>query len=408
MILSSYSQAEVRIRQITPPTCGNNAAPSIDAIGNRIVFMSNCNLTGENSNGDFQIFLWQEDRRPNPFLQITRGSGVSLAPSISADGKRMAFVSDLDLTGENPGRVFQIFLWIEDRTPNAFVQITPRTTLGFSAQPRISADGGRIAFESTDDLAPGNPGNEDTNNEIFLWIEGRTPRPFVQITDTVEDNFFIFFPNFDGTRIGFHSRKPPRGRRPEFGHQEIFLWVDGESEIRQITRTQDQVDQERRCRALDKQGICFGNGDPSISWYGTKMSFASMFNLAGSDPENYEVYRWVEGSPFNRITRTQRGGQFSNDSSRINADGTRIALVSDRGRQTGCNRGEPGIKRLVLWVEGRPDLICITETTDPKGRSDNESIDALGTRIAFVSNARDLGNNPAGNDQIFLAEINLP
>lgn len=363
LMATGYSQADVTIRQITPPGC-ESASPSISADGTRIAFESDCDLTGDNPSGDRQVFLWIEDQKPDPFIQITRGSGFTTTPSISADGNRIAFASNLDLTGENSSRVPQIFLWLEDQKPNPFVQ-------------------------------------------IFLWVEHRAPNPFLQITDTLGDNFFIFFANFDGTRVGFHSRKPPRGRKPEFSHQEIFLWVDGPDEIRRITDTQDQVGQEELCQALDKQGRCFGNGDPSINWDGTRMSFASIFNLAGDDPENYEVHRWVEGGPFDRITNTQNGGQFSNDSSRINADGTRIALVSDRGRQTGCT-GDEGISRLVLWVEDHPDLICITDTTDPNGGGGNESINAAGTKIAFVSNARDLGDNPAGNNQIYLAEINLP
>lgn len=403
--LTGSSKPEVIIRQITPPDCEPSASPSITADGTRIAFESSCDLTGENPDGQRQVFLWIEDQKPTPFVQITRGDGFSVTPSISADGNRIAFVSNLDPTKENPSRVPQLFLWVEDRAPNPFVQITPGKSRGGNAQPRISGDGRRIAFESIDDLTPESPGNPDGNNEIFLWVEDSDA--FIQITDTVGPNFFIFFTNLDGGRIGFHSNKPPRGLKPEFGHQEIFLWVEGEEEVRQITSTQDQLDQEELCRALDQQGRCFGNGDPSINWDGTRMSFASVFNLAGSNPENYEVHRWVEGGPFDRITRTRGGGQFSNDSSRINADGTRVALVSDRGSQTGCSGGG-GVSRLVLWVENWPDLICITDMKDPKGASGDESINAAGTRIAFVSNARDLGENPRGGNQLFLAEINLP
>ena len=45
------------------------------------------------------------------------------------------------------------------------------TTGGRNDSPTINADGARIAFSSNRDLTPGSPGNADGSEEIFLSID---------------------------------------------------------------------------------------------------------------------------------------------------------------------------------------------------------------------------------------------
>ena len=88
--------------------------------------------------------------------------------SINAVGTRIAFHSNADLTPGAPGNADgnqEIFLF--DTTTGLFTQIT-NTTVSANFDPSINADGTRIAFTSGSDLTPGNPGNADGNNEIFL------------------------------------------------------------------------------------------------------------------------------------------------------------------------------------------------------------------------------------------------
>ncbi|MBZ0159098.1 MAG: hypothetical protein K8G79_02970, partial [bacterium] len=89
------------------------------------------------------------------------GSNGSGYPSINADGTRIAFLSNSDLTGGNPDGSNEIFLWTQG---SGLTQITSSTS-GVSSNPSINADGTRIAFQSLSDLTGGNP---DGNWEIFL------------------------------------------------------------------------------------------------------------------------------------------------------------------------------------------------------------------------------------------------
>ena len=106
------------------------------------------------------------------FTQITNSTlGGNFDPSINADGTRIAFNSDRDLTGSNADGNCELFLWTSG---SGFTQIT-NTTGGCNEVPSINSDGTRIAFETDRDLTPGSPGNVDGNVEIFLT--GNTSDP---------------------------------------------------------------------------------------------------------------------------------------------------------------------------------------------------------------------------------------
>lgn len=104
------------------------------------------------------------------FTQITNttGTGDWGYFAINADGTRIAFSSVRDLTGGNPDGNGEIFLWTQGV---GFTQIT-NTVFGFNTNRSISADGTRIAFQSENDLTGGNP---DGNREIFLATLSTVP-----------------------------------------------------------------------------------------------------------------------------------------------------------------------------------------------------------------------------------------
>ncbi|TAN35412.1 hypothetical protein EPN27_03920, partial [Patescibacteria group bacterium] len=127
--------------------------------GTRIAFHSNRNLTGSNTDGNNEIFLWTQGVG---FTQVTNTTGGDNAfPSINADGTRIAFHSNRNLTGSNTDGNNEIFLWTQGV---GFTQVT-NSTGGSSLYPSINANGTKIAVESTSNLTGGNP---DGNWEIFL------------------------------------------------------------------------------------------------------------------------------------------------------------------------------------------------------------------------------------------------
>src|SRR5262249_3227257 len=101
---ASADSVSCGVNEITFTTGGVNSQSAINSDGTRIVFVSDRDLTGENADHNSEIFLY--DTTTNSFTQVTNTTGGSLGfgnalPTISGDGKRIAFASDRDLTGGN-------------------------------------------------------------------------------------------------------------------------------------------------------------------------------------------------------------------------------------------------------------------------------------------------------------------
>lgn len=145
--LATAQAIQCSITQITNASDGNSIQPSISANGRRIAFTSAADLTGGNSDHNFEIFLF--DAATRGVTQITNSTEPFLIgpPSISASGRQIVFSSDADLTGSNNDHSLEIFLF--DTATGAFTQVTNSTTPGLSFRgPSISASGRRIAFHS--------------------------------------------------------------------------------------------------------------------------------------------------------------------------------------------------------------------------------------------------------------------
>jgi Tol biopolymer transport system component len=97
------------VTQLTHSTGNFNGFPAINANGTRIAFASAEDLTGENPDPNAEIFLVHSLTRA--VTQLTHSTeGENLGPVINASGTRIAFPSFSDLTGENPDGNIEIFL----------------------------------------------------------------------------------------------------------------------------------------------------------------------------------------------------------------------------------------------------------------------------------------------------------
>lgn len=172
------ASGEVTYTQITSSTGsilgGFNFGPSIDDAGEHIAFFSDRDLTGGNPDRNFEIFLAQIDAA-NRFTvtQLTATTdGINIFPSISADGRRIAFTSDRDLTGGNPDLNPEIFIVDLDAAgqPIGYTQITTTGAEVFNDQPALDSDGGHLTFisDEPDAFVPGSSGNTDRVQEVFM------------------------------------------------------------------------------------------------------------------------------------------------------------------------------------------------------------------------------------------------
>jgi uncharacterized repeat protein (TIGR01451 family) len=181
---------KVTYTQITSSTGsilgGFNLGPSIDRTGNRIAFFSDRDLTGDNPDLNFEIFLAQiNDAYTVTLTQLTNTrDGINSFPSISADGSRVAFTSDRDLTGDNPDLNPEIFIvkLNGEGQPDGCTQVTFTAAQGadyvFNDQPAFDDDGSHLTFISDAANAFGNGANPDRVQEVFM-ADVRTPGAIV-------------------------------------------------------------------------------------------------------------------------------------------------------------------------------------------------------------------------------------
>lgn len=185
------------LTQVTATSGSDNFVHGISTDGTRIVFVSRANFTGNNADGNVEIFIY--DTTSNMFTQITDivgGNNTNFAngfPDISDDGTKVVFQSLHDhIIGNNTDGNFEIFLY--DTSTSTMTQITD-TTGGSTGNPTTNADGTRIAFRSDRNLTGDNPG---LSTQIFLY--DLTNDMFTRIGGGQEADI-----NSDGTKITFES-----------------------------------------------------------------------------------------------------------------------------------------------------------------------------------------------------------
>jgi Tol biopolymer transport system component len=147
--------------------------PAISADGRYVAFASFATtLVPGDANGELDVFLHDRESGATTLVSVAsdgaQGNGPSLAPSISGDGRRVAFESSADnlVAGDT------------NRTEDVFVRDIPtgkttRVSVGWqdregqrpSFGAAISADGKVVGFESFAPLVP-----DDTNRMLDVYV----------------------------------------------------------------------------------------------------------------------------------------------------------------------------------------------------------------------------------------------
>jgi Tol biopolymer transport system component len=220
--VNGYSDIFVRDRQTGTTTRvsvanagyeGNNdsSSPSISADGRYVAFASlasNLVSGAGDTNGVEDIFV--RDRQTGTTERVsvssagTQGNGASSSPSISADGRYVAFYSlASNLVSGDTNGTFDIFVRDRQTGTTELVSVSSSGVQGNSASssPSISADGRYVAFYSpASNLVSG-----DTNGsaDIFVRAElGPTPDPWSSLGGGLGGQWGIPFLSASGVPTG--------------------------------------------------------------------------------------------------------------------------------------------------------------------------------------------------------------
>ncbi|MFC8125133.1 TolB family protein [Streptomyces sp. NPDC057302] len=130
--------------------------PSISGDGRTVVFESrDTHLVPNDDDAAWNVFVHDIASGKNQRIHGTQGGpgeAYTRAPAISADGRRLTFMSELTEAGSEYGKEWPVYL--RDLKSGSTTLVTPDTTGGAAsalvAPGGISADGRRIAFLSGD------------------------------------------------------------------------------------------------------------------------------------------------------------------------------------------------------------------------------------------------------------------
>ncbi|MDZ4754433.1 MAG: hypothetical protein SGJ11_08040 [Phycisphaerae bacterium] len=293
---------------------------------------------------------------------------AAFEPSISADGRRIAFRSAFNFTGQNPDVNFEIFLF--DRDTEEFTQITQTSVFFGNTQPHITPDGSAVLFRSLYNFTGENP---DGSAELFEAtvatgvIKQLTFSPGGSMLTTTRLSA-------DGSSAVFLSSAD--------GSLDVMRYRRATGELTAITQVSGFT--------VDMPAV---NGDGSI------ILFRSKYNFDGSNPEgNFEIWCWQDGLPVVHLTQTPAGK--INELPSVDAAGRYVTFVS-RANIVGENLGST---REIFIADRFDGSYAQVTPSFPTGAHLEPIISSNGAYVLFESERDPVGLNRDKNRELFRFE----
>ena len=390
-----------------PPT--GSARPSISADGHYIAYMDNGILTEGDTNGKYDIFLYDQW---STFLERislssngTQADGDSMFPAISADGRYVAFQSSAaNLVNGDINGVEDIFVHDNQTGETRLISINSSGTQanGGSFFPSISGDGRYVTFHS----AATNLVSNDTNSVEDVFVHdlqtGETTRVSVD-SNGVQGNQASNQAHIsaNGRYVAFRSFATNMVLGDTNGVADIFLYD------RQTGKT-SRVSVDSNGAQANGDSPSYYSSDFGISEDGKYIAFSSdATNLVVGDTNLHTDIFVHEGStgaspdPYNPLYLSLTGGQTIGGVSYANEDilrfdGTNWDLFFD-GSDVGL--GAVDVEAFSI-VNSNTILMSFDQTITLNGAT------FASTDIAQF-NATSLGSNTAGTFSMYFHGINV-
>jgi Tol biopolymer transport system component len=283
--------------RVSVDSAGNQANsfssdPSISADGRFVAFDSFAsNLVPGDTNRETDIFV--RDTLTNTTTGVSvdsavnQGNTYSYRPSISADGRFVAFISNI----YNPFNIMvadgkeDTEIFVRDTLTNTTTRVSVDSAgnqwNGSSSDPSISADGRFVAFESyASNIVPGDTNNRD---DIFVrdTLTNTTTRVSVDSAGN-QRNSGSYSPSIsaDGRFVAFDDTSPPSLFIDDVGRQGTTSISEGIFVRDTLTNTTTNV-------SVDSAGNPGEGSNPSISADGRFVAFSfESSNIVPGDTNN--------------------------------------------------------------------------------------------------------------------------
>ena len=430
---------------------GNSGRPSVSADGRYVAFYSAAsNLVRGDTNHQTDVFVY--DRQTETIERVSVGSDnlqaneASSAPSISADGRFVAFQSlASNLVAGDTNDAYDVFVF--DRQTDAVQRVSPASdgsnANGASSRPSISADGRYVAFSSE----ASNLIAEDTNGESDIFVYDRQSDTTERVSQAwdgseADDRSLWASVTADGRYVAYYSYASNLVPDDTNGSADVFVfdrqtqgiervsvasdgsqaddgsfWLAISADGRFVTfdslatnlvedDTNDTYDVfvfDRESDAIERVSVAgdgseanFPSYGPSISADGQYVAFHSYAsNLVPDDTNMWQdvfVYD-RQGDTIERVSLALDGSEANNHSlwASVSADGRHVAFES---RASNLVPSDVNARTDIFvhdWQLDTVDAVSLA-SYGPQGNddSDHPAISADGRYVAFSSRASNL------------------
>jgi Tol biopolymer transport system component len=393
------------------PTNADSYEPSVSADGTKIAYYSFAtDLVAGDTNGFSDVFLYDAATGATTLVSAAVGggpsNGVSALPSISADGTKVAYhssASDLVLVDGN-GPTLDVFLYdvVAGTTALVSTDADGSRSNGLSYAPSVNADGTKIAYQSdASDLVTGDT-NADTDVFLHDTVTGATA---LISTDTgggpTNEGSNSPSINADGTKIAYYSQASDLVAGDTNGFPDIFLHdiVTGAT-TRLTTDTAGGP-----ANGASYEPSISADGTRIAYW-----SSASDL-VPGDTNGLFDVFVHDAVTGTTTLASVDIGGGPADDQSEvpsISADGSKVAFRSEASDLVVDDSNGWGDIFLYDIETGTTRLVTTNASGGAtNGGSSYPSISADGARIAYYSNATNLVvGDTNGKADVFLGSIN--
>jgi len=388
--------------------------PSLSPDGRWVAFASSADLAGGDQNSQIDVYVRDRANGVTLVMSVatdgTQANGQCYEPSISGDGRFVAFTSSAtNLDPIDTNNVADVYLHDRDPDGNGTFDEPGATTIllskkwdgsasdDYSGEPVVSSDGSVVAFVSGSNLTP------DADGMINLFLYDVAAGTLQCITTGMDGNgsggdSHHASLSADGNLVAFQSWSPRLVPHDTNGHQDVFVWnrLTGVTRRMSVSTAGDEADDD-----------CV---DPAISADGSTVAFTSEArNLVdpGTDGRSY-VYVRERGQQTTTLVTVFPDGSLPNGDSwhpAVSGDGNLVAF--DTWARDLVERDD-NLGQDVLLAD-RAAGTFETISADCMGFTGNgvSTFPALspdGRFVAFDSDASDLTDEQYGGDMIDLRD----
>jgi Tol biopolymer transport system component len=350
---AAFGQLECQLEQLTDEVTSDFGGGHFSQGSSKLVLSGQGDVSTGSS---FDLFL--ADVGGGGLENLTDADGYDGNGSISADGVRIAFESEVDHVGTNADGNREIMLF--DRATGEIEQLTFSSGSG-NARPVISGDGTRVIFRSAEEYVDPIPHGSEQ-----IYMIDTTDGSIVQLTQ-LEGIPRGFTTDLEMNWLAYGADQDLIGQNPDENY-EVFVLAIETGVLSQITNT-----------------TTGGNHSPSVYAWPRRMAFFSESEeYIGPNPEGLPelvVYESCNG----RFT------QLSDENPNsygliISADGDRVGLSLNQ--------------QLALYELSTGEVLSVA---GPGGITGFVSSTKNGTIWSIRSNQDLVGENPDGSFEIFVA-----